>query len=63
MVELILGNHAHPFALSMTDDQREAQLVDRVFGNIHLECPGVTRELIRDLLARRKAEHTDAAVR
>ena len=39
----------------MTDGEREAQLISRVYGNIHLENPDVTRELVRQRLLLKKA--------
>ncbi len=47
----------------MTDNEREEQLISRVYGNIHLEQPGVTRELIRELVQKSHREgDSDAAV-
>jgi hypothetical protein len=47
----------------MTEEQREEQLISRVYGNIHLEQPGLTRELVRELVKRDHRERNrDAAV-
>lgn len=48
----------------LTTRQREAQLASRVYGNIHLEHPNVTRELVEARLElRRNSKATDEAVR
>lgn len=47
----------------MTEIEREEQLISRVYGNIHLEQPGVTKELVRELVRRSLRErNADAAV-
>ena len=41
----------------MTPEQRDAQLINRVYGNISLENPKVTREFVAEhLRLRRQAE-------
>ena len=41
----------------MTPEQRDTQLINRVYGNISLENPKVTREFVAEhLRLRRKAE-------
>ena len=46
----------------MTDEEREEQLVSRVYGNIHFDQPAVTRELVRDLVRKHARErNADAA--
>ena len=41
----------------MTPEQRDAQLINRVYGNISLENPKVTREFVAEhLRPRRQAE-------
>jgi hypothetical protein len=47
----------------LTPKQREAQLISRVYGNIHLEHPLVTRELVEARLRTRQlTEATDETV-
>jgi len=40
--------------LRMTEQQRADQLVSRVFGNVHIEYPEVTRELVRTVVQNRR---------
>jgi len=47
----------------MTDTQREEQLISRVYGNIHLEQPAVTKEMVRELVRNRPRKRSgDAAI-
>ena len=47
----------------MTDAQREEQLISRVYGNIHLEQPAVTKEMVRELVRNRPRKRSgDAAI-
>lgn len=39
---------------SMTPEQRDAQLINRVYGNISLENPKVTREFVAEQLRLRR---------
>jgi hypothetical protein len=36
--------------IRITEEERQEQLVSRVYGNIHMEQPGVTKELVRELV-------------
>ena len=57
--QLAIGNR-----VPMTAERRDAQLVSRVFGNIHLEHPEITREQVAERLRlRRKAEAANAATK
>lgn len=52
------ARHVH-----MTETEREEQLISRVYGNIHLEQPGVTKELVRELVRESLRErNADATV-
>lgn len=39
----------------MNEEQRTRQLIGRVFGNVHIEYPGVTREFVRQVVQERRA--------
>jgi hypothetical protein len=45
--------------VQMTAGERETQLISRVYGNVHLEFPELTREMVRKLVT----EHREAAQR
>lgn len=48
----------------MTDTERDEQLISRVYGNIHIEQPAVTKEMVRELVRQHRLERSgDAAVR
>lgn len=50
--------------IRMTDEEREEQLISRVYGNIHLEQPAITKEIVRELVQNRRRERIgDAALR
>lgn len=52
------ARHVH-----MTEIEREEQLISRVYGNIHLEQPGITKELVRQLVRKSLRErNADATV-
>ena len=34
----------------MTEEERKEQLISRVYGNIHMEQPAITKELVRRLV-------------
>jgi hypothetical protein len=42
----------------MTEQQRADQLVNRVYGNVRVEHPGVTIELVRKVVEERRAAGT-----
>lgn len=48
--------------IRMTDAEEEEQLISFVYGNIHMEQPAVTKELVRELVRRDRQEgKADAA--
>lgn len=43
-------------AYRMTEVEREEQLIRRVYGNIHLEQPAVTKEMVRELVTKHRRQ-------
>ena len=49
--------------VQMDELQREELLISRVYGNIHLEQPGITKALVRELVRKSlRGRNADATV-
>ncbi len=42
----------------MTDEERDEQIVQRVYGNVHMEHPAITLDMVRQVLKERRRVST-----